>query len=242
MKSSYKNTIIFPFHNEISCLRESIDEITRFAETRPDTEFILVDDGSTDGTAHELDRISVELGKLKNMTVVILPRNIGKGNAVKSGVFISSGEYILFMDGDLAYHPNHLEKFEETLSQYDIAIGSRNISGSTNGFVKKRRRYLGRSFNFLARKIMGLPYLDTQAGIKGFRRDVAYSLFEETIVNDFTFDVELLLKAKRKGFSVKEVAVTVSSTHNYKKSKLKLFGDTLKMFFNLIKIRITAID
>ena len=96
---------------------------------------------------------------------------------------------------------------------------------------------MGECFNFLARRILALPYRDTQAGCKGFRRDAARSIFEKSSISGFGFDAELLFIARKLGFSIMEISANVSKEHNYKKGKLKLMKDSVIMFCNLLHIR-----
>src|SRR5205823_11116955 len=127
-----------------------------------------------------------------------------------------AGELVLFTDGDLAYSLDHLDQLVKALDRNDVAIGSRNLVQGATGHLSLRRRVLGWGFNRLARVIMDMPYSDTQAGLKGFRRDAAERIFAQSKVTDFTFDVELLYLAHRLGLSVGEVPARVSESHSAK--------------------------
>ena len=96
---------------------------------------------------------------------------------------------------------------------------------------------MGKGFNRLARLILNLPFRDTQAGMKGFRREAARAILPKTGIRGFGFDVELLFIAKKLGFHITEIAAAESKEHSYKKGKLKLMKDSVIMFCNLLLIR-----
>ncbi len=119
-----------------------------------------------------------------------------------------------------------------------MVIGSRNLPASSNAPRTWRRRILGNGFNWMVRRCVGLPYRDTQAGLKGFRSAAARRLFAKARVRGFSFDVEILYLAKKYGYRVAEVPVRVGADHSYKGSKLKLMKDSLRMFWGLFRIRL----
>jgi len=236
--SMFDLSLIIPTFNELTAIDHTLDLVIQFAATHPNYDFIFVDDGSSDGT---LTRIDSRLHSLshppQNIRLIPLPENRGKGFAVLTGVFQARGKFICFMDGDLPYPLNLLHFFETELENADIVIGSRNIPGAINTDVPRRRKFLGWGFNWLARNLMGLSYFDTQAGFKGFRREVAQLLFGSLETYDFSFDVEILYLAHKCDLRVIEIPVQVNAHHSYKTSKLKLTFDSIRMLVDLFKIR-----
>jgi uncharacterized protein YjhX (UPF0386 family) len=97
------------------------------------------------------------------------------------------------------------------------------------------RALLGRSLNWVIRSALGLPFRDTQAGLKGFRREAAKYLFMKSNVSGFSFDAEILFLARKRGFWVEEFDVRASIEHEYKRG-WRLPSMSLAMFRELIHI------
>src|SRR5690606_24244305 len=112
--------------------------------------------------------------------VVVLPRNRGKGAAVRTGVLAARGRTIAFTDADLAYSPDQLVGLlEEVEAGWDVVVGSRHHPGSTRVTAPRRLRAIGgRVVNGFTHAVLLGAYRDTQAGLKAFRSDVARTLFE----------------------------------------------------------------
>lgn len=235
-------SLILPIYNERSAVDRTLEELLGFARQHPDWEFIVVDDGSADRTAERIaERLMAEAAggqAASNVRLLALPGNRGKGYAIQSGFAEAAGELLCFTDGDLPYSLDQVARLAEELRSADVVIGSRNIAGALNEGVAKRRQILGGGFNWLVRRLMGLPFLDTQAGLKGFRREAARRLFGRLRTYGFSFDVEVLYLARKSGYRIAEVPVRVSREHSYKTSKLKLMRDSLRMLWGLSWIRV----
>ncbi|SDU22872.1 Glycosyltransferase involved in cell wall bisynthesis [Verrucomicrobium sp. GAS474] len=235
--SSLQLSLILPIYNEENAVGRTLDELIPFAETKPEWEFVIVDDGSLDRTPALIAARLSAPGAPANVHLLALTANGGKGNAVRAGFSQAKGERLCFTDGDLPYSLDQVLHLGATLAEFDVVIGSRNLPDSKNEGVVLRRQLLGGGFNRLVRLFMGIPHRDTQAGLKGFRREVGRKLFEKMRIGGFSFDVELLYLAKKYGHRVGEIPVRVSSAHSYKTSKLKLIRDSLRMFLGLVQIR-----
>ncbi|WP_048810552.1 glycosyltransferase [Candidatus Methylacidiphilum infernorum] len=230
-------SVVLPVYNEEKVIREVSLCICRFAQEHPKYEFVFVNDGSTDNTGTLLKRALKEFGS-KQVQLVDYKTNKGKGFAIREGFKHTTGEHFGFLDGDLAYPLDYLPLFEEKLQSCDIAIGSRIAEKKGKSWDRSfRRKFLGFCFNKLVGSILGLPYSDTQAGLKAFRRDVAERLFKMQKIEGFSFDVELIFLARKLGYKIVEIPVKVSPTHSYKHSKIKLVGDSLRMFKELLQIK-----
>ena len=170
-------------------------------------EVVVVDDGSTDRTPEMLREAAARDG-----TFVPLLRggaNEGKGAALRAGAGVARGDLILFVDVDMSTPLGELEKLRARLDAgADLAIGSRDVTGSVLVHAPAHRKYIGRTFNLLVRRLTGLPFKDTQCGFKLMRTDVARGLLAEQSVGGFAFDVELLMRARALGLRVDEVPVT----------------------------------
>ena len=201
-----RTTIIIPCYNEAHRLGESLAQLREHLERSAalNVDVIVVDDGSSDGTA------AVAARALKGWDfaqVVRLPWNQGKGGALKVGVAAATGDNIVLMDadlsGDLAYLRIQIEGLEET----DIVVGSRMAAGSRVTYASGTRRMMSRLFNVIACTATGVNASDTQCGYKAMRTPVAKLLFHLIETRGFAHDVELLLLADLLGYSVSERGV-----------------------------------
>jgi dolichyl-phosphate beta-glucosyltransferase len=155
---------------------------------------------------------------------------------VRSGVVNARGRLVLFADADGATPISELPRLEAAVEAGgDVAIGSRALSGS-GVEVKARfyRRLIGRAFHLLVETLTVRTIRDTQCGFKLFRGGVAHELFSRMRMNGFSFDVELLMMAQRRGYRVAEVPV--NWTHQ-PGSKVNLATDSLRMARDLFVIR-----
>lgn len=195
---------------------------------------IVVDDGSSDGTAAAFRR---GLKGLRRASVMGLHENGGKGRAVRLAFAGAKQDVWIFTDGDLAYELSHLRPMLAALRDHDLVIGSRSMVAQPGGGLPARRAFLGWGFNRLACLWLGFDYPDTQAGLKGFRRAAGQRLFSRQRLNDFAFDAELLYLARKMGLKVGQIPAQVSGRHTYKTSQVKLAMDSLRCFIDFLRIR-----
>ncbi len=170
-------------------------------------EVVVVDDGSGDRTP-AMVREAAE----RDDTFTPLLRggaNEGKGAALRAGAAAARGDFTLFVDVDMSTPLPELAKLWERVREgADVAIGSRDVTGSVVVHAPQHRKQIGRTFNFLVRRLTGLPFKDTQCGFKLMRTDTARTLLEHQLVSGYAFDVELLMRARNRGLRVVEVPVT----------------------------------
>lgn len=229
--------VILPVHNESWLIGSVLGQVTDFANSHPDWRFVFADDGSTDDTTRKI-RAHLETATPKNIELQALTPNQGKARTLKKVILDSNEALVLFTDGDLAYRLEHLDRLAEELEHADIVIGSRHLAEERQTNITLLRRMTGSIFNLIVRLLTSLPHQDTQAGLKGFQRNAARAIFRAQVVTDFAFDAELLFLAKKLGLVVSEIPARVSSRHSYKKSKVSLIKDPLRMFISLIRMRL----
>ena len=234
--------VVLPFYNEASLIRTTFTEVEKFGLEHPEFAFLFVDDGSSDDTSPTLRTLISESDIPESrLGLISYSPNRGKGRAVKAGIEGATADLVLFTDGDLAYSMDHLPKLAAALESADVVIGSRSLVHRSERNTTPMRKLMGWTFNRCARLILGLKHKDTQAGLKGFRIDAARAIFARQRLGGFAFDVELCYLAKRLGYSVVEIPAYVSEEHSYKRSKVNLVKDPIRMFAALVDVRINAL-
>lgn len=233
---SVELSVVIPAYNEEFRLPPTLIDILDFLARRgTGFEVIVVDDGSSDGTS-EVTRKFQKLSA--HVRLISLKKNSGKGAAVRAGMLEAVGSRILFADADGSTPIKELDRLEDAISRgSDVAIGSRAMS-SQDTVVRTRwyRRCIGRVFNFLVTYIARLHFADTQCGFKLFTKDAAKFLFLNQKADGYSFDVEVLLIAKRAKMKVAEIPVNWT---NVPGSKVNLVVDSFRMLIDVIKFRIT---
>jgi dolichyl-phosphate beta-glucosyltransferase len=227
-------SIVIPAYNEQSRLGPTVRDAAEYCRGEGRTfELIIVDDGSRDGTSAVGRRLAEEFPEVR---LIRLAANQGKGYAVRSGVVNALGRTVLFADADGATPIAELRRLEAALgSGADIAIGSRALrSHEVRVQAKTYRRIIGRAFHRMVEFLADAGVEDTQCGFKLFRSAVAHDLFSRMRMNGFSFDVELLMMAKRRGYRVAEIPVNWSHQPG---SKVSLYWDSIRMATDLFRIR-----
>jgi dolichyl-phosphate beta-glucosyltransferase len=203
-------TIVVPSLNERDRLPKSLEKIHGYLQESADwtsSEIIVVDDGSSDGTAEIIRAMS--FSSAMEIKVAVHPENRGKGAAVRTGLGLSSGAWVLLTDADLSAPIEGLAILKNAARPGVVAIGSRAVERRLVETPQPRHRDLmGRVFNLIVRGLGLSDFRDTQCGFKLFPGDLARSLAAVQRIDGFAYDVELLLLAQRWGYTVREVGVT----------------------------------
>jgi dolichyl-phosphate beta-glucosyltransferase len=230
-------SIVVPAYNEAVRLGMTLPIILEHLSNNvPESELIVVDDGSTDKTAAVAREILSACERVRT-SVLSYQSNLGKGRAVRLGLLASRGEVALFSDADLSTPISETPKLVEPIvrGECDLAFGSRALDRTLIGVHQPwRREQGGRVFNLIVRLATGLPFWDTQCGFKAFRMSVCRPIIEGATVDRFGFDVELLFIAQRAGLRLKEVPVRWD---HYEGSKVNVASDSLKMLGEVALIR-----
>jgi len=229
-------SIVIPVYNEEKRIHASLSKVVDYIKKKgfsEKTEIIVVNDGSLDNTVSIVNHFKKDYNFIK---LVDYKNNKGKGCAVKKGVLSAKGNYILFMDADLSTPLEEIDKVIWPLNRgYDLSIGSRSLKNSNIiRHQPKYRRIMGKLFNILVRLFLIKNIRDTQCGFKCFTKETAREIFSQIKINGFSFDVEILYLAQKKGYRIKEIPV---KWYNFPESKVGVFKDPIKMLIGIFKIR-----
>ena len=224
-------TIVIPAYNEERRLPGALDKITAYLDRQEyAAEVLVVENGSTDRTTEVAEEFAA---RVPYVQVLHSPK--GKGAAVRKGMLAGQGEYLYMCDTDLAVPIEEVAKFlPPQLSDFDVAIASREAPGAQRYGEPFHRHLMGRVYNLIVQLVAVPGIQDTQCGFKCFTRRAARALFSAQVMSGFGFDVEVLFIARRWGYRIVEVPV-----HWYygEGSSVKLLRDPLRMLGELWEVR-----
>jgi dolichyl-phosphate beta-glucosyltransferase len=204
-------SIVIPAFEESSKIARDVEAAARFLTADYlRGEIIVVDDGSTDDTAQAAEKASVPAGVQRR--VIRYEPHRGKGYAVRTGIGQTVGAYAMFADCGLCIPYGNVTAGLRMIKSgtCDIAHGSRrHVESDILREQPWHRRLASWTFKAVARTIMGVPpeLTDTQCGFKVYRGDVARELYGQCITDGFMFDIEVILRAARKGYRIAEFPV-----------------------------------
>src|SRR5690606_30362257 len=189
---SARLSIILPAKNEES----SVGEVVRRARhVCPDAEIIVVDDGSTDGTASAAESAGA--------TVVRHPESLGNGAAVKTGARAASGEILCFMDADGQHSPEDIPRLLEKLDAgYEMAVAAR----SPNSHASVGRLFANGFYNWFASLVSGCRILDLTSGFR-VARAALFRNFLYLLPNGFSYPTTITMAFLRSGHPVAFVPI-----------------------------------
>jgi len=230
-------SIIIPAYNEELRLPATLSATAEYFAKRGESfEILVVDDGSTDGTA-KVTKAFASKHPRYGVQYLSYGGNRGKGYAVRFGMQRAKGDMRLFCDADLA---TPVEEYDAVLSMMkssgaQVGIGSRPLKESTLVVHQKwYREMLGRGFNRAVQILAVGGIHDTQCGFKIFTAGAAKDIFKRAKIDAFAFDCEALLLAKRLGYRIVEVPIRWSHKDG---SKVSLAKDGMKMLRDLLVAR-----
>jgi len=228
-------TILVPAYNEEKRLPKTLIKIDEFCRLHLQKayELLVIDDGSVDGT-------SAAVKELQNdISAIVLHRyekNRGKGYALRTGMHLAGGQFILFSDADLSTPieelPGFLAKLEEGVP---VVIATRKNSQAK---VLKRqpawRESMGKIFTLLSNLILGMRISDFTCGFKAFHAPAGKRIFKKQKIRGWAYDSEILFLANQLGYQIEEIPVQWEDSPE---SKVRIIGAALTSFGALLAIR-----
>jgi glycosyltransferase involved in cell wall biosynthesis len=201
MAEAHAISVVIPVYNEVKTIGAAI---RRVLECGYETEVVVVDDGSSDGTREYLKRL--ENPKVRCFYHAV---NRGKGAALKLGFATTKNEFIIVHDADLEYDPRDFRGVMEPLidGRADMVFGSRFLGGPHR--VLLFWHYVGnRLLTLLSNMFNNLNLTDMETGMKAFRRDKLTGI--RLSADRFTFEPEITAKAARAHWRIYEVPISYS--------------------------------
>jgi glycosyltransferase involved in cell wall biosynthesis len=236
IRKQKKLSILMPFLNEEKVIVENTREVIRILQELDfNFEVVLIDDGSRDNS-YEL--LLKNFKKDPSIKIVRNFKNFGKGWALKTGYEFSTGDYVLFLDSDLELSPYHIPNFFNIMleNQADAVIGSKLHKDSILEYPLKRRIISFIYYSFI-KIFFGLPIMDSQTGIKLFKRDALEMSLPKVLVKKFAFDIELLIILHQHHKKVCSAPIELKFSRGVFSRNIKLnmlfhtFLDTLAVFY-----------
>lgn len=225
--------IIIPAYNEAARIEPTV---RGYCETFFDIATVLVvANGCSDSTVQIVERLK---GDYDNLELIVIAAPIGKGGAVRTGLWTGAEEFLGFVDADGSTSAHEYRRLFEILrnSNDDALIGSRWMRGShVEPRQPLKRRIASRAFNAIVQLLFGLPYVDTQCGAKLFRRRAIAEVAHSLELANFAFDIEVLWRLRRAAFSVREVPTYWSDRLG---GTVRLLGASSTMLKSIVRLRI----
>jgi glycosyltransferase involved in cell wall biosynthesis len=213
-----KVSVIIPVYNEGSTIGNLV---SRIKSCYPDFDVIVINDGSTDGTA--------DAARLAGARVYSHPYNIGNGAAIKSGIRVAGGDILVFMDGDGQHNPEDIAGLLRFLPEHDMVVGARPNTGQAS-----LSRALGNKiYNWFASYVAKFPIKDLTSGFRAIRSGIAQN-FLYLLPNTYSYPTTLTLGVLRSGMSVKYVPITIRKRKTGQ-SNIKL-TDGVRFFIIITRI------
>ncbi len=200
-----KTLIIVPTYNELENLRPLL---TAISSNAPESDVLIVDDNSPDGTGQLADQIAEE-----DTHVHVLHRagKLGLGTAYIAGfkyAITHNYDAAFEMDADFSHDPQYLPEFLRTIEHADLVIGSRYIKGGGTPNWSILRRFISGGGNIFARFMLGIPVHDCTAGFRCYRREVLERIDLDNVHSQgYAFQVELAYRVMKQGFKIVEIPI-----------------------------------
>lgn len=229
-------SLVIPAHNEAENLPKLLEKsFSVLKKTKEKFEIIVVNDNSTDNSDEVLKKLNE---KIKRLRIVTRTKNPGAGYAIREGLSKVRGDIIITMDGDLSHDPAEIVNFLKFLKDYDMVCGSRYVKGG-KAEMNYSRILVSGLFNFVFRKLLGIPVKDFTSGFRVFKAKIIDKI--ELKSKKFGIFIEISLKAHLAGFKLTEIPI-IYHYRGFGKSNLNYFKqgpEYIKVALEALKTKLT---
>jgi polyisoprenyl-phosphate glycosyltransferase len=230
-------SVVIPVFNERSTLGAEFERVRAALASLPyESEIIFVDDGSTDGSAEELDRLS----RVDGVRVIHFSRNRGTGSARKAGTKAARGQVVIWTDADLTLPNDEIPRLLRELDGFDQVVGART---SEEGSVRALRTPVKWAIRRLASYLMMTSIPDLNSGFRAFRRDVALQ-FVELLPKGFSCTTTMTMTFLANGYSVNHIPIryvprTAGKSHfHWRKDTLLYLNQVIRLVLSYEPLRV----
>ncbi|CAM9760622.1 unnamed protein product [Ectocarpus sp. 6 AP-2014] len=238
--SARKYSVILPTYNERDNLPLTTWMLVRtFQENDLDFEIVVVDDSSPDGTLAVAEMLQGLYGK-EVVRILSRPGKMGLGTAYMDGLRMITGTHVILMDADMSHHPKYIpdlvQKMEE--GDHDVVSGTRyGLGGGVAGW-DLFRKLTSRVANFLAHTLLSPGVTDLTGSYRLFTKAALEDIMKEVTSKGYVFQMEVIVRARLKGYSVGEVPITFVD-RIYGESKLGS-GEIVSYLIGLVNLFLTT--
>jgi glycosyltransferase involved in cell wall biosynthesis len=227
-----KLTVVIPVYNEQDTIVEVVQRVCRLDLGDLCKEIIISDDGSTDGTASAVQTVHAEHSEI--IQVYTSPTNLGKGAAVRLGMSLASGDFIIIQDADLELDPAEYSKILAPLlaGEAQVVYGSRFL-GEPAG-IPRRTLWANRSLTALTNLLFGAHLSDMETAYKAFRRDAIAGLRLRCV--RFDFEPEITARLLQAGLQIREVPISYNPRTAQEGKKIGWL-DGMEAVYTLLRCR-----
>lgn len=225
-------SLVLPAYNEAKKIEGAVEKTSKALEAITSSfEILIAEDGSSDGT----NIIASELASNYNYVRHLHSNErLGRGQALNRAFKSAKGDVLAYIDVDLATEMKHLTELIDAIREegYDFSTGSRMLPKS-DAMRSFKRGFASKCFNFFTRSLLGSKLYDHQCGFKAFKREPLFDLLDEVEDKHWFWDTEILVRAQKKGYKIKEFPVKWRPDGE---TKVKVFKDSKSMGARLIKL------
>lgn len=230
-------SIVIPTYNERENIRVLMPRIIAiFEENGFSGEIIVVDDGSEDGTAEEVETFTKNYG---NIRLIQRGKKMGLGSAYKTGFKASKGDIIFEMDADLSHDPLEIPNFIKKIEKGDdLVIGSRYIKEGDIKNWSYRRILISKSANYMANRLLKLDINDATSGYRAYKKNILNKMDMDEIKSDgYAFQVEMVYFTRKNGFRIAEIPIIFTE----RRSGLSKLGykEVFDFFKRVLELRLS---
>ncbi len=221
-----------PIYNERGTLRVVVERVLAVPE---EVELICVDDGSRDGSREILAELQ---SQYPNLRVLLQPKNMGKGAALRRGIQEATGDYVLIQDADLEYDPHDYTNLLDPLIQgkADVVYGSRFLGSRPHRVLYFWHSVANRMLTLLSNCLTNINLSDMETCYKVFRREIVQAIHLEE--NRFGFEPEITVKVAKRRLRIYEVGISYWG-RTYEEGKKIGWKDGVRCLWCLLKYSIT---